>query len=202
MSRADRHDLRDARRVLVYGVTGSGKSTAAVRLGAALGLPVHLVDEEVGWLPGWVERPDEEQRRIATGLAAAERWVLDSAYGKWLDTVLPRVEVVVGLDYPRWLSLGRLLRRTARRCVRREPVCNGNVETLGKVVAPDSIVVWHFRSFARKRARMRAWEDRPDGIPVLRLRHPRELEAVLADLSSAPVRGARARSGRDDHAGG
>ncbi len=195
MSRADPHQIRSAGRVLVYGVTGSGKSTAAARLGAALGLPVHLVDEEVGWLPGWVERPDAEQRSIAGSIAAGDRWVLDSAYGKWLDLVLPRAQVVVGLDYPRWLSLGRLVRRTARRWARRERVCNGNVETLDKILGPDSILVWHFRSFARKRARMRDWEDRQDGIPVLRLRHPRELEALLADLAPAPVRDARARSG-------
>ena len=46
----------------MHGVTGSGKSTAAVALGRALVLPVHLVDEEFGWLPGWVQRPAEEQR--------------------------------------------------------------------------------------------------------------------------------------------
>ena len=40
-------DVEHARRVLLYGVTGSGKSTAAARLDAALGLPVHLVDDEV-----------------------------------------------------------------------------------------------------------------------------------------------------------
>lgn len=44
--------VRQARRVLFHGVAGAGKSTAAERLGAVLGLPVTLVDEEFGWLPG------------------------------------------------------------------------------------------------------------------------------------------------------
>lgn len=44
-------DVQRAKRVLVYGVTGSGKSTAAVVIGARLGLPVHLADDEFGWLP-------------------------------------------------------------------------------------------------------------------------------------------------------
>jgi adenylate kinase family enzyme len=195
VSRARIDDLRAASRVLVYGVTGSGKSVTAGRLGELTGLPVHLVDEEIGWLPGWVERDKAEQRELAAALADADRWVLDSAYGAWLDVVLPRVEVVVGLDYPRWVSLSRLVRRTARRWARREEVCNGNVETLRKIVAPDSILVWHFRSFARKRARLRDWEARPDGIPVLRLRHPRELTAVLDLLTEHRVTDGRARSG-------
>ena len=39
--------------VLVHGVTGSGKSTAALAIGARTGHPVTLVDE-LTWLPGWV----------------------------------------------------------------------------------------------------------------------------------------------------
>lgn len=182
MPAATTHDLLRADRVLLYGVTGSGKSTAATALGAALGLPVHLVDEEVGWLPGWVERPTEEQREIAGAIAAGERWVLDSAYGKWLDLVLPRAEVMVALDYPRWLSLARLVRRTATRWATREETCNGNVETARQILSRESILVWHFRSYRRKTDRIRAWERRPDGIPVLRLSHPRELEGLLARL--------------------
>jgi adenylate kinase family enzyme len=197
VSRASIEDLQAACRVLVYGVTGSGKSVTAGRLGELTDLPVHLVDEEIGWLPDWVERDTAEQRAIAAGVVDADRWILDSAYGKWLDVVVPRVEVVVGLDYPRWVSLSRLLRRTARRWARHEVVCNGNVESLPKILSPDSILVWHFRSFARKRARIRDWEAQPDGIPVLRVQHPRELAAVLQVLAADRVTGSRARSGPD-----
>ena len=91
-------------RVLVHGVTGSGKSTAALAIGARTGHPVTLVDE-LTWLPGWVPVDGDEQRRIIATITAGERWLLDSAYGAWLDLVLPRAELVVGLDYPRWLSL-------------------------------------------------------------------------------------------------
>lgn len=187
MPRASLDDLRRADRVLLYGVTGSGKSTAAVAVGERLGLPVHLVDEEIGWLPGWQERPLEEQRAIAGEIVAGERWVLDSSYGKWIDLVMPRTQVVVGLDYPRWLSLGRLLRRTTYRWAMRVEMCNGNVERARQIISRDSIIVWHFRSFTRKRERMRAWVERPDGPPLLLVRRPKELEAVLAALSEDSV---------------
>lgn len=68
----------------------------------------------------------------------------------------PHAEVIVALDYPRWLSLARLLRRTWRRVRDSQPVCNGNIETWAQVFGRDSIIVWHFTSFARKRARIRA----------------------------------------------
>ena len=168
-------------RVLLYGVTGSGKSTAALAIGARTGHPVTVVDE-LTWLPGWVPVDGQDQRDLVGEVVAGERWLLDSAYGAWLDLVLPRAELVVGLDYPRWLSLGRLVRRTISGAVTKEPRCNGNVETWRAMVRRDSIIVWHFQSFARKRARMRAWAASPDGPPVHLFRRPRDLEAWIATL--------------------
>ncbi|WP_411285123.1 adenylate kinase [Lapillicoccus sp.] len=169
-------------RVLVYGVTGSGKSTAALALGKRSGLPVTLVDE-ITWLPGWVPVEGEVQRELIGDIVAGERWVLDSSYGAWLDLVLPRVELVVGLDYPRWLSFARLVRRTVSGAVTKEPRCNGNVETWRNVLSRDSILIWHVRSFGRKRSRMRAWAASAEGPEVLLFRRPRELERWLESLA-------------------
>ena len=77
-------------RVLFYGVTGSGKSSAARAYARATGLPEFSADDDIGWLPGWQQRTVEEQRDIAAGIAAQNCWVLDSAYGVWRDVVLPR----------------------------------------------------------------------------------------------------------------
>lgn len=179
-------DVARARRVLCYGVTGSGKSTAAVRLGQSLGRPVHLVDEEIGWLPGWVERPTEEQRGIASRIAADDSWILDSAYGKWLPQVIDRVEVVVALDYPRWVSLSRLLCRTLSRVITKEQMCNGNTESWRQLFSRNSIIRWHFASFSRRRARIAAWVADPDFPPVVRLRSPRDLDRLIRTLTLPP----------------
>ena len=98
--------LGGARRVLVYGVTGSGKTTLAERISRATSLPWHPVDE-LTWEPGWVEVPIDEQRRRIAGICAQPEWILDSAYEQWLDLPLSRVELIVALDY--------------RRSVRRRP---------------------------------------------------------------------------------
>ena len=173
-------------RILVYGVTGSGKSTAAVAIGERTGLPVTLVDE-VTWLPGWIPVEDSVQRELIGEIVAGGRWVLDSSYGAWLDLVLPRVELVVGLDYPRWLSFWRLLLRTVSGAVTKEPRCNGNVESWRNMVSRDSILLWHVRSFARKRDRMRTWLADPEMPPVLLFRRPRDLEAWLDALDGPPA---------------
>jgi hypothetical protein len=76
----------------------------------------------------------------------------------------------------------------------REEACGGNVETWRKVVSRDSIVAWHFRSFARKRARIAAWEADPDIPPVVRLRTPAEAERWLASLDRSSGGSSRVRS--------
>ena len=166
------------RRILVYGVTGSGKSTVAARLAGATGLPLHLVDE-LTFLPGWVQVEPDRQREQFTVIAATEDWILDTAYGAWVDVVLPRCEVVVGLDYPRRLSLARLVRRTMARLVDRRPICNGNVENLRSVLSRESILLWHVRSFRRKHERMQAWAAAADGPPVLLFPRPADLDRWL-----------------------
>ncbi len=172
-------DFRTARRIAVYGVTGSGKTRAAADIGAVTGLPWHAVDE-LTWEPGWAEVPRDEQRRRIDAICRGDAWILDAIYSTWMDVVLDRVEVIVALDYPRWLSYGRLLRRTGRRMITREPVCNGNRETVRHVLARDSILWFHVRSFGRKRDRIRAWENDPAAPAVQRFARPRQLAAALA----------------------
>ena len=169
-------------RILVYGVTGSGKTALAERISAATGIPWHSVDD-LTWQPGWVAVSDDEQRRRVQAICAEERWVLDTAYGAWLDIPLASVELIVALDYPRWLSLSRLIRRSIARAIDGRPICNGNSESFRHLFSRDSIVVWHFKSFSRKRRRMREWEADPNVPVVVRLTSPRQAARWLAALA-------------------
>ena len=178
-----------AQRVLFHGVTGSGKTSAARSYAQATGLPPYSSDEDIGWLPGWQLRPVAEQHEIAAAIAAQDRWVMDSAYTSWRDLLLARADLVVALDYPRWLSLGRLIRRTLRRCISGQPVCNGNVETFRKVFSRESIIMWHFRSFTEKHEAIAQMQADPAMPPVISFRRPRDLEAWIARAAARNKRG-------------
>lgn len=185
-----------AQRILVYGVTGSGKSTLCRELGEAMDLPWHWVDDLI-WEPGWVQSPVDVQRERIAGICAGQQWILDSAYATWIDIPLESVQLIVCLDYPRWASFTRLLRRTFRRAMNQSVVCNGNIETLRRTLSRDSILIWHFKSFRRKRERMRAWagleEKRSSNMnpecgktapfQVLVFRSPRQTRKWLAEIA-------------------
>ncbi|WP_404311878.1 adenylate kinase [Agrococcus terreus] len=181
MSAGTVDDVARAQRILCFGATGSGKSTLAGALGERLGLPVVLVDD-LAWQPGWTQLDREALGELVLPLLDGERYVFDSVYGGQNAEALERVDVVVGLDYPRLTSLGRLVRRTWQRIRSRELVCNGNVETLPRALSRDSIVAWHFRSWRSKRERMRRWHADPAAPPVLLLPRPADAEALLAAL--------------------
>jgi len=172
-------------RILVYGVTGAGKSSLAARVSAITGIPWHSVDD-LTFKPGnWESTPVEEQRAVFGRVCEGDRWILDSAYGTWLDIPLARVETVLGLDYPRQVSLLRLMRRTVLRSIRGDMVCNGNRETLRGAFSRQSIIAWHFKSFDRKRARIRKWSSEPQDFDTIRFRSPRETDQWVAELAQS-----------------
>lgn len=181
---ADSHAAGVARRILIYGVTGSGKSIAAQKIAALRHLPCHLVDE-LTWEQGWTPVDPDEQRRRFTAITKQDEWILDGAYSGWLDVVMARAQLVIGLDYPRWFSLLRLLRRTAARIVDKRPVCHGNFDTIRNALGRDSIVRWHFRSFVRKRTRLHTWAATPEGPPVLLFQRSAALNGWIASLRPA-----------------
>ena len=171
----------DARRVLIYGVTGSGKTTLAASLANTTEIEWHSVDD-LTWEPEWIEVPDDEQRRRIQHICEQPEWILDTAYGKWLDVPLGQAQLIVALDYPRWFSLQRLVRRTVTRLFDRRLICNGNRESLGGLFSRDTIILWHFRSFNRKRQRIRQWSNDPAAPPVLRFTSSRQTKEWLSGL--------------------
>ena len=68
------------------------------------------------------------------------------------------------------------------RSVTRVRICNGNVESFRQVFSADSIIRWHFTSFANKRARIRAWAAESPGPEIVRLTSPRQTRRWLETL--------------------
>lgn len=177
-------DLTRHPRVALYGVTGSGKSTLAARLAALTGTP-HVSVDDLMWRPSWVQLTDEEQVEAIRPWAEQPAWVIDSLWSATRPVVLPRTDLLVALDLPRRVSLGRLVRRTWRRLRSGEEFCGGNTEAWRRSFSSDSIVAWHFRSFQNKRATIRAWATDAGGPPVVRLTSPREVDDWLRTLERA-----------------
>jgi len=170
------------RRVAIIATSsGCGKTTFGRALAERLGVPYVELDA-VHWQAGWVELEAAELRRCVAPIVAGEAWVIDGAYrGKLGDLVLDGADTVVWLDLPRRVWLPRLVRRTARRIVLREPLWNGNRETLrGALSGGDSLFAYALRTAPRRRQRYPRELARHR---VARLRTPAEVDAFLRSAS-------------------
>ena len=175
------------RRVLVAGVTGSGKTTMAGRIGETWGLR-HVEIDGMFHGENWTPRPEflDEVRAFAAG----ERWVTEWQYtSKGTDEILtPRAELAIWLDYPYRVVRSRLLRRTLSRSILRTRMWNGNVEKpLWRMFRSDpeeNILAWQTKTLGHWAERMPMYVKLFPNLTIVRLRHPREAERWLRRQSA------------------
>lgn len=100
-------------RICILGPSNSGKSTLAVAISAATGVPVVHLDV-LRHVPGsqWAEREADDFGRLHDAAIEAERWVMEGNYSQWLPQRLERATGLIVLDVSTVTSLGRYLRRT------------------------------------------------------------------------------------------
>jgi adenylate kinase family enzyme len=171
------------RRVAILATaSGCGKTTVGRELARRLDVPFHELDG-LHHGPGWTEATPEELRTKVEPLLAGEAWVIDGSYrGKLGELVVAAADTVVWLDLPVYVWLPRLLRRTARRLVRREELWNGNRETLrGVLWGRDALVPYALRTYRPRRRRYPAELSR---YHVVRLRTSREVADWLAQVEA------------------
>ena len=171
-------------RAAVVGVTGSGKTTLAGALAARLGVP-HVEMDALNWLRGWQPIERAEFRRRVDAVTSAPGWVTDGNYREVRDLVWGRAQALIWLDYPLWVNLWRLLRRSLQRIITREELWNGNRESVrGQFFSRDSLFVYAVRSRRGLRQNIRrALEDEYPHLHVIHLASPRAADRWLAEFA-------------------
>ena len=106
--------LQGCRRILVLGRTGSGKTTLARELAAAVGVP-HVELDALYFGPQFSTVPLPLLRERTSAAIAGDRWVTDGNKSAVRDLVWPRADTVIWLDYPLAVSLWRLGKRALWR---------------------------------------------------------------------------------------
>nr|WP_315381139.1 AAA family ATPase [uncultured Sphingomonas sp.] len=99
-------------RLCILGPSNSGKSTLAVAIAAARGLPpIHL--DQLHHLPhtDWLPRPADDFAALHDAAILGDRWVIEGNYTRLLPQRLARATGVLLLDVPTSVSLYRYLRR-------------------------------------------------------------------------------------------
>lgn len=179
---ADADWLRNAKRILVIGSPGSGKSTLSQRLAAMLDLPYIPMDREFFWLPGWEMRTRDEARQLIAEAVTAERWLIDGTGANSLDLRLPHAELVIWLKLPRALCLWRVVRRWIRfRGTSRPDMPEDCQERLDMEFIR---YIWNFQHDVEPAVIQKIDELAPQ-LPVMILQSPSDISGLLAHTKRA-----------------
>lgn len=178
--------LRGCQRILILGRTGSGKTTLARELAAAIGVP-HVELDALYFGPNFSTAPLPVLRDRTRAAIAGNRWVTDGNKSAVRDLVWPRADTVIWLDYPLVVSLWRL----GKRALWRTSVLKAQAaETDGKARLPRQFllaakgVLTALRSHKGQRReypRMFA-EQENQHLTVVRLRSPHATRRWLAHI--------------------
>ncbi len=99
------------KKIIVVGVSASGKSTFARALSEKNHLPLILMDS-IMWNPGWKYVGDEETARRLDTLSSGKEWIIEGYITKEARVfVFDRADTIVYLDYPRIMGVIRYLKR-------------------------------------------------------------------------------------------
>ena len=181
--------LAGCQRILILGRTGSGKTTLARELSAAISVP-HVELDALYFGPSFSTAPLPLLRERTSEAIAGDRWVTDGNKSAVRDLCWPRADSIIWLDYPLVVSLWRL----GKRAIWRTSVLKAqSAETSGKSGLPRQFlsaakgVLTALRSHkGQRRAYPRMFaEPENQHLAVVRLRSPRATRCWLARVVPA-----------------
>ena len=148
------------KRIIITGCTCSGKTTLGKKIANMLSL--HQIDlDDYHFLPNWVEKSkDVFLNDVNNAIHGKNGWVVSGNYNTLIkDTVWKEANLIIWLDYPLGLIIHRYFLRTFRRIFLKEPCCGENYETLERTFSKDSLFLWIFKSYWRRKERMKNWKQ-------------------------------------------
>ncbi|QKG21896.1 adenylate kinase [Actinomadura verrucosospora] len=173
-------------RVLVGGITESGKTTMATRIGARRALPRHELDA-LHHGPNW--QPRQEFRADVERIAEGPRWVTEDQYRTLLgDLLTSRADTYVWLDLPHRTVMFRVLRRSLYRTLTARRLWNGNRETFRNWFDATHPARWAWTQHAARRQRIQGTlRDNPH-LAVVHLTSARAARAWARSLEADGAR--------------
>lgn len=172
-------------RISVVGTSGSGKTTLARQISQCLAIP-HVELDLLHWEPEWVEVADDVMQSRLIQAVSADSWVVDGNLNSTeRDIVWKKADTVVFLDYPLWVVMSRIVRRTFWRVVTQQEVCNGNRETWKTTFSRDSVILWALGTYQKRRKQYPVLFNQPESthLYIVHLRSPQATRDWLLSLA-------------------
>lgn len=99
------------KRIVIIGISGTGKSFAGIEMARRLNLPLHHMDSII-WSKNWVETPHNVVQDKMNAIVAQDSWIIEGWIDSYSKTALDRADKVIYLDYAGWRAAWGGLQRS------------------------------------------------------------------------------------------
>lgn len=171
-------------RIAVVGTSCAGKTTFALDLSEALHIPAFDLDV-LHWGPNWTPKPNEEFHAALKQAVSGDRWINSGNYREARPLFWPRLTTIIWLNYGFPTVFSRALRRTVRRIITQEEICNGNRESIRlSFCSRDSNLLNVLTTFRPRRQEyaLLMTSQQPPGVEWIEFRTPKEAAIFLDKL--------------------
>lgn len=170
-------------RCVVIGTSGSGKTTLAQELAQTLNTPYVELDA-LHWSENWTPNSTATFIDSVALATQGQHWVVDGNYSAVRHAVWPHASHIVWLNFSRSVVFPRIVWRTFKRALLRQPLWHGNRETFRKALfSRQSILLWSFSTFSKNRTKYAALRNDPaySHLVWVELKSPGEAKQFLAN---------------------
>lgn len=116
------------KKIVIVGVSASGKSTFARRLAEKTKLPLFLMDS-IMWNPGWQYIGDKETISKLEEISSGNEWIIEGYINKEARSfIFDRADTIIYLDYPPIIATIRYLKRWLKYRKHPRPELTGSPE--------------------------------------------------------------------------
>jgi len=145
--------MKSYKRINVIGTSGSGKSTLCEKISKKINAP-HISLDQLFWAPNWKGTPDEVFFPRLEKALSVNSWVLDGKYERTTAIKWKKVDVVIWIDLPFWLTLYQAVTRAFKRAWSKEELWpgTGNCESFRRsFFSRDSVILWTINTHHKTR---------------------------------------------------
>lgn len=164
-------------KIVVVGVSASGKTTFSRKLASKTNLPVFFVDS-IMWRPGWNHIGDEEMVKKLNEIGAGDRWIIEGYISKGARTfIFERADTIIYLDYSPWVNTFRCIKRWWKHRKDPRPELEGSPERLN---FKKLKLVW---TKGEAISLNRFLNEVQDKSKIVKLKSPKEARVLLREVN-------------------
>ena len=161
------------KRIMLFGLPGSGKSTAALELSDRLQLSLHHLDKYF-FIENWAKRDYDDFLRLLGEMVSQESWIIDGNCMRSLEMRFERADTAIYFCFPVLTCLWRVLkRRFQTRC----PI-DDRAEGCGEALHWN--LIWYLICYKRKyREKIELLHEKYPDVKFIVVKNDKEVRKVI-----------------------